>query len=38
LCDECHYQVHHGKRSAVVKDKIRRYLEWVYCELPNEQD
>lgn len=38
LCDECHYQVHHGKDSLKVKDKIKRYLEWIYCELPNEQD
>lgn len=26
LCNECHYQVHHGLHSAETKDKIRRYL------------
>lgn len=29
LCNECHYQVHHGLRSAEVKDKIQRYLAWM---------
>lgn len=29
LCDECHYQVHHGLKSNEVKDKIIRYLEWM---------
>ena len=38
LCDDCHYEVHHGKRSTEVKDKIKRYLEWMLCEIPNEQD
>ena len=29
LCDDCHYQVHHGKNSADVKDMIQRYLNWM---------
>jgi 5-methylcytosine-specific restriction endonuclease McrA len=38
LCDDCHYEVHHGKRSVEVKDKIKRYLEWMLDELPNNED
>lgn len=34
LCDECHYERHHGKESDKVKDKIERYLEWMGEELP----
>lgn len=33
LCPSCHYAVHHGKNSAEVKDKIRRYLEWMSSEV-----
>ena len=29
LCNDCHYAVHHGKNSAEVKDKIRRYIDWM---------
>lgn len=33
LCDKCHYQVHHGKDSSKVKDKVMRYLEWMNDEV-----
>lgn len=33
LCPECHYQIHHGKNGAEVKDKVRRYLEWMNNEI-----
>ena len=33
LCDECHYQRHHGKNAAEVKDKIERYQEWMNDEI-----
>ena len=29
LCDDCHYQVHHGLDSTKIKDKIMRYIVWM---------
>lgn len=33
LCDACHYKRHHGAGAAEVRDKVRRYLEWMNDEV-----
>lgn len=30
LCYECHFQRHHGKNSAVVRERCRSYLNGCY--------
>ena len=29
LCDDCHFEVHHGANCIATKDKIERYLAWM---------
>lgn len=33
LCNECHYERHHGKESPKVKEKVEQYLEWMQNEV-----
>ena len=30
LCNDCHYERHHGKRLQLYKNKINKYLEGLY--------
>lgn len=32
LCNDCHHEVHCGKKQMELKDKLERYLEWMHFE------
>lgn len=29
LCDACHHEIHCGKNTVELRDKLERYLEWM---------